>query len=42
VGTGDAAMVEAESALTIAAAQPTELILIDVPMRWKPVGVWAR
>jgi redox-sensitive bicupin YhaK (pirin superfamily) len=42
VRTGDAAMIEGEPAIEIAAAHPTELILVDVPMQWQPVGVWAR
>lgn len=42
VRTGDAAMVEGEPAIEIAANLPTELIMIDVPMQWTPVGVWAR
>ena len=42
VRTGDAAMVESEEVVAIAATQPTELILVDVPMQWQPVGVWAR
>ena len=41
VRTGDAAMVEGQDALMIAATDPCELILIDVPMQWEPVGVWA-
>jgi hypothetical protein len=28
-------------ALRITAGQSSELILIDVPLRWRPVGVWA-
>ena len=41
VRTGDAATVEGQEALQIAAVHPTELILVDVPLRWEPVGVWA-
>jgi hypothetical protein len=41
VRTGDAASVEGEGRLTIAATQPSELIVVDVPMTWEPVGVWA-
>jgi hypothetical protein len=39
---GDAAVV-ADEAITFAGG-PTaaELILVDVPLRWTPVGVWAR
>lgn len=40
--TGDAAMVTGELDIAIKAEHPTELILIDVPMQWEPVGVWAR
>jgi redox-sensitive bicupin YhaK (pirin superfamily) len=42
VRTGDAATVEGQHLLKITATQPSELILIDVPMVWEPVGVWAR
>lgn len=23
-------------------SEPSELLLVDVPLRWRPVGVWAR
>ena len=42
VRTGDAAMVTDQDSLQITAEQPSELILVDVPMEWEPVGVWAR
>ena len=42
VRTGDAAMVQDEPSLTIAATQPSEFILVDVPLRYEPVGVWRR
>lgn len=42
VSTGDAAMVQAQPALTVTAAADSELILVDVPLQWTPVGVWAR
>ncbi len=42
VRTGDAALVQGQDALAVKAVHPTELILIDVPMVWEPVGVWAR
>jgi len=42
VRTGDAAMVEDEPSVEITATRPTELIVVDVPMQWSPVGVWAR
>jgi redox-sensitive bicupin YhaK (pirin superfamily) len=40
--TGDAAVVAAER-VTLAGGETTaELILVDVPLRWTPVGAWAR
>lgn len=42
VRTGDAATVAGEAQLGIVATQPTELILVDVPLVWEAVGVWAR
>ena len=39
--TGDAAKVTDEPALRIRAEAPSELILVDVPMTFEPVGVWA-
>jgi len=41
VTTGDAAKVTDQPELRIRARQPTELILVDVPMSFEPVGVWA-
>jgi quercetin 2,3-dioxygenase len=41
VATGDAAKVTGQPSLTVAAEAPSELILVDVPMRFEPVGVWA-
>jgi quercetin 2,3-dioxygenase len=41
VSTGDAAEVTDRPSLTIAASEPSELILVDVPMRFEPVGIWA-
>ena len=38
---GDAAKVFGPHDLTIVAGAHTELILIDVPMQFRPVGVWA-
>ncbi len=38
--TGDAAKVLEKQDLTIAAGGPSELILVDVPMTFEPVGVW--
>ena len=41
VTTGDAAKVTDQASLTIRADEPSELILVDVPMRFEPVGIWA-
>jgi quercetin 2,3-dioxygenase len=41
VATGDAAKVTDQPSLTIAADAPSELILVDVPLRFRPVGIWA-
>ena len=41
LSTGDAAKVTDEPELPIRAKEPTELILVDVPMRFEPVGIWA-
>ena len=40
VTTGDAAKVTDQPAVTIHASQPSELILVDVPMTFEPVGIW--
>ncbi|MFI5259710.1 MAG: pirin family protein [Candidatus Limnocylindrales bacterium] len=40
VSTGDAAKVTNQPSLRIAAREPIELILVDVPMSFRPVGVW--
>jgi quercetin 2,3-dioxygenase len=40
VATGDAAKVTDQSGLRIRAIEASELILVDVPMTFKPVGVW--
>jgi redox-sensitive bicupin YhaK (pirin superfamily) len=40
--TGDAMKVTAETDLTITTDLAAELILIDVPLDFEPVGVWAR
>jgi hypothetical protein len=40
LATGDAVKVTDESQLPIRADQPGELILVDVPMTFEPVGVW--
>jgi redox-sensitive bicupin YhaK (pirin superfamily) len=41
VATGDAAKVTDQPSLTIRAEAPSELILVDVPMTFVPVGIWA-
>ena len=40
VATGDAAKVTDQSELRIRAIEASELILVDVPMTFEPVGVW--
>lgn len=42
LGTGDSVKVYEEPKLAIRADIPSELILVDVPARYTPVGVWAR
>ncbi len=42
LATGDAAKIQDENALRIEATDVSELILVDVPLRFTPVGVWAR
>lgn len=39
---GDAAKIADQPELRIRAEEPSELILVDVPLRFTPVGVWAR
>jgi redox-sensitive bicupin YhaK (pirin superfamily) len=41
LSTGDAAKITDEPRLSIKALAESELILVDVPMRFTPVGVWA-
>jgi len=41
VRTGDAAKVTDQASLTIRADELSELILVDVPLRFEPVGIWA-
>ena len=41
VSTGDAAKVTDQPELRIEAIAPSELILVDVPMRFEAVGIWA-
>jgi hypothetical protein len=38
--TGDAVKVTDEPQLAIRASQPSELILVDVPMQFEPAGIW--
>jgi redox-sensitive bicupin YhaK (pirin superfamily) len=40
VATGDAAKLTDEPELVIGAREPSELILVDVPMVFEPVGIW--
>jgi redox-sensitive bicupin YhaK (pirin superfamily) len=40
VTTGDAAKVTDQTSLAIRATDPSELILVDVPMTFEAVGVW--
>jgi quercetin 2,3-dioxygenase len=40
LATGDAVEATDEDELRIRASQPSELILVDVPMRFEPVGIW--
>lgn len=42
VSAGDAAKVLEQEQLRIRAREPSELILVDVPMRFERVGVWGR
>ena len=41
LSTGDAAKVTGEVELELATEVGAELILIDVPLEFEPVGVWA-
>ncbi|MDP9269850.1 MAG: pirin family protein [Chloroflexota bacterium] len=40
LATGDAAKVTDEPQLVVRASEPSELILVDVPMTFEPVGIW--
>jgi quercetinase-like protein len=40
LSTGDAAEVTDADELAIHATVPSELILVDVPMEFEPVGIW--
>ena len=39
---GDAVMIYEEPELPISARAASELLLVDVPLRFEPVGIWAR
>jgi hypothetical protein len=41
LSTGDAAKVVGPESLSIRADEVSELILVDVPMSFEPVGIWA-
>jgi len=41
VETGAAARVFDQATFRVRATQPSELILVDLPLQWRPVGVWA-
>jgi redox-sensitive bicupin YhaK (pirin superfamily) len=41
IGTGDAASIEGPLEVSLVSAHAAELILIDVPLEFDPVGVWA-
>lgn len=41
VSTGDAAKVTGQRSLRIRSSAPSELILVNVPMQFEPVGIWA-
>jgi quercetin 2,3-dioxygenase len=40
VTTGDAAKVTDQRELTVRATEPSQLILVDVPLEFEPVGIW--
>jgi redox-sensitive bicupin YhaK (pirin superfamily) len=42
LSTGDAVKIRDEPDLQLTATQPSELMLVDVPAEFRPVGVWAR
>jgi redox-sensitive bicupin YhaK (pirin superfamily) len=42
LSTGDAVKIREEAELRLKASQSSELILVDVPLEFRPVGVWAR
>jgi redox-sensitive bicupin YhaK (pirin superfamily) len=42
IATGAAARILDQPEVRLRADAPSEVILVDVPLRWTPVGVWAR
>jgi redox-sensitive bicupin YhaK (pirin superfamily) len=42
LATGDAARVTEQPSLRLVAQETSELILVDVPLRFEPKGIWAR
>ena len=42
LSSGDAVKIHDESQLPLTAREASELIFVDVPLRFAPVGVWAR
>jgi redox-sensitive bicupin YhaK (pirin superfamily) len=40
VSTGDAAKVTGQPEVVVAATEPSELILVDVPLEFEPAGIW--
>lgn len=42
LSTGDAAKIFGRERLSFATVDPAEIILIDVPLEFRPVGIWAR
>jgi hypothetical protein len=40
VSTGDAAKITGPEKVTFSAEDPSELILVEVPLRFEAVGVW--
>ena len=39
---GDAAKIEGPEHLVLSAPDTAEMIMVDVPLEFEPVGVWAR
>ncbi len=42
LGTGDAVKIYEEPDVVIAASETSELIVVDVPLTYTPVGIWAQ